>query len=97
LREVRRAPFGRSLEATVEVAAYEENRRFDLRILSGPLPVDGRLVFDAVDGGTRLDFVAEGQVGRVLRLAEPILARVLRRQFAADYRRLEAALESGRA
>jgi hypothetical protein len=39
-REIRRASFGRSAEALVEVSAYEENRRFGLRIVSGPLPME---------------------------------------------------------
>jgi uncharacterized protein YndB with AHSA1/START domain len=95
LREVRRAPFGRSVEALVEVAEYEENRRFDLRIVSGPLPIDGRNEFRPADGGTRIDFVAEGRISGPLRLAEPILARALRRQFAGYYERLKESLEPG--
>jgi uncharacterized protein YndB with AHSA1/START domain len=93
LREVRRGPFGRSVEALVEVAEYEENRRFDLRIVSGPLPIDGRNEFRPADGGTRIDFVAEGRISGPLRLAEPILARALRRQFAGYYERLKESLE----
>jgi uncharacterized membrane protein len=93
-REVRRAPFRRTVEAIVEVSAYEENRRFDLRIVSGPLPIDGKNEFVAVAGGTRIVLVAEGELGGPLRLAQPILARLLRRQFASDYARLKEALES---
>jgi uncharacterized protein YndB with AHSA1/START domain len=94
LREVRRGPFGRTVEAIVEVAEYEENSRFDLRIVSGPLPIDGRNEFRPADGGTRIEFVAEGKLSGPLRLAEPILARALRRQFASDYERLKRSLES---
>jgi uncharacterized protein YndB with AHSA1/START domain len=95
LREVRRGPFGRSVEALVEVAEYEENRRFDLRIVSGPLPIDGRNEFRPADAGTRIDFVAEGRISGPFRLAEPILARALRRQFAGYYERLKELLEPG--
>jgi uncharacterized protein YndB with AHSA1/START domain len=95
LREVRRGPFGRSVEALVEVAEYEENRRFDLRIVSGPLPIDGRNEFRPADGGTRIDFVAESRISGPFRLAEPILARALRRQFAGYYERLKQLLEPG--
>jgi carbon monoxide dehydrogenase subunit G len=93
-REVRRGPFGRTVEAIVEVSAYEENRRFDLRIVSGPLPIDGRNRFAPSDDGTRIDFTAKGELGGPLRLAQPILARLLRRQFERDYARLKEALES---
>ena len=93
-REVRRAPFRRTVEAVVEVSAYAENRRFDLRMVSGPLPIDGKNEFIAVAGGTRIDFVAEGELGGPLRLAQPILALLLHRQFESDYARLKEALES---
>ena len=95
-REVRRAPFGRPVEAIVEVSGYEENRRFDLRIVSGPLPIDGRNEFIAVDGATRIEFVAEGEPRGALRLAGPVFGRLLHRQFESDYARLKDALESGR-
>jgi uncharacterized membrane protein len=93
-REVRRGPFGRRVESVVEVSAYEENRRFDLRIVSGPLPIDGRNRFAPAGRGTRLHFVAEGELRGPLRLARPILARLVLRQFQADYARLVEALES---
>jgi uncharacterized protein YndB with AHSA1/START domain len=94
LRETRRGPFGRTVEAVVEVAEYEPNARFDLRIVSGPLPIDGRHAFRARDGETRIDFVAEGQPGGGLRLAEPLLAAALRRQFRRYYERLKEVLEA---
>lgn len=93
-KEVRRGPFGREVEAVVEVSAYEENRRFDLRIVSGPLPVHGSNEFSALDGETRIDFVAHGELSGPLRLVQPILTRMLRRQFEAHYARLKRAIES---
>jgi hypothetical protein len=82
------------VDAIVEIAAYEPNRRFDLRIVSGPLPIDGSHEFHETDAGTRIDFVAQGQPGGALRLAEPLLRLVLRRQFEGYYRRLTEVLES---
>jgi carbon monoxide dehydrogenase subunit G len=94
LREERRGPYGRNVEALVEVSAYEPNSRFDLRIVSGPLPIDGSHVLHETDDGTRIHFVAEGRAGGVLRLAEPLLRLALRRQFEGYYRRLKEVLES---
>jgi hypothetical protein len=84
------------MEAIVEVSAYEPNRRFDLRVASGPLPIDGSHEFRETSAGTRIDFVAQGQPAGLLRLAEPLLARVLKRQFVGYYERLKALLESRR-
>jgi ligand-binding SRPBCC domain-containing protein len=94
LREVRRGPFGRRIEAIVEISAYEPNRRFDLRIVSGPLPIDGGHEFRETEDGTRIDFVAHGQPTGVLRLAEPFLRGAMKRQFSGYYERLKAQLES---
>ena len=51
LLEVRSAPFGKRAEALVEVSEFEQNRKFGLRIVSGPLPIDGHHTFSSVDGG----------------------------------------------
>jgi carbon monoxide dehydrogenase subunit G len=59
------------------------------------VPIHGDNEFQPADGGTRIRFVAHGELGGALRLAEPILARALRRQFARDYARLKEALEAG--
>jgi uncharacterized protein YndB with AHSA1/START domain len=95
LREVRRGPFGRNIEAIVEISAYEPNRRFDLRIVSGPLPIDGSHEFHETDGGTRIDFVAQGQPTGLTRLLEPFLRGAMKRQFGSYYERLKDVLESG--
>lgn len=96
LREVHRAPFGRELKSVVEVARYEPNRHFDLRILEGPLPIDGRHAFAASEHGTRIDFVAEGQPQGLARIAEPLLARAVKRQFRRAFDRLKDVMETGR-
>jgi hypothetical protein len=70
------------------------NRRFDLRVLDGPIPLDGLHSFEASNGGTRIDFVGEGRPGGVMRLAQPLLARVLERQFRGSFARLKAVMEA---
>ena len=81
LREVRRGPFGKRLEQLVEVSEYEADRAFGLRIVDGPLKVDGRYVFEESGDGTCVKFRAEGRAPRLLK---PLLAR----QFARYHRRL---------
>jgi ligand-binding SRPBCC domain-containing protein len=93
LREVRKGPLGRDVSSLVEVSAFEPNRRFNLRILEGPLPIDGSHTFSAENDGTRIDFTAEGRPGGPMRLLEPLLARVLKRQFKEYYAALKRNLE----
>ena len=78
----------------MEVSEYEQDRRFSLRIVDGPLPVDGAHAFEATPAGTRIDFVAAGSPRGALRLAEPLLRRVLARQFRSYYERLKQVLEA---
>jgi uncharacterized membrane protein len=97
LREVRRAPFGKQVESLVEVAQYEPDRAFSLRVLDGPLKVDGAYRFEGEGGRTQVEFRAEGAVHGPLRLVEPLLKRTLARQFAGYHRRLKEILEARQA
>ena len=96
LRETHRAPGGRRLDSLVEVVAYEPDRRFALRIVEGPLPVDGTFAFAPTERGTRVELRGHGEPAGVARLAAPLLARVLRRQFARDLATLKQVLEQPR-
>ena len=95
LREVHRAG-GRDLESLVEVSEYEPDRTFALRVVEGALPVDARITFEPTDNGTLMHFGAHGQPTGVLRLAEPLLRRTLKRQFGAHCATLKQVLEDGR-
>lgn len=94
LLEVRSAPFGKRAEALVEVSEFEQNRRFGLKVVSGPLPIDGHHTFSSVNGGTHIDFVAEGSLKGPMRIAQPLLRRVLDRQFKRYYAELKSVLEA---
>jgi uncharacterized membrane protein len=93
LREVHRAPGGRELASLVEVSEYESGRCFALRVLEGPLPVDGRFTFASTERGTRVELLGQGRPSGVLRLGQPLLGRILRRQFVRDLNALKSALE----
>jgi uncharacterized protein YndB with AHSA1/START domain len=87
--EVHKA-MGRELRTTVEVVAYEAPRRFELHIVSGALPLDGRWELEPSNGGTRVRFTGHGPVRGAMRLAKPVLAR----QFRGHHRRLKSLLEA---
>lgn len=92
LREVR-SLLGRRVESITEVTAYEPDRRFAVRILSGPAPVADRWTLEAIPGATRLHFSTTGWAPLVLRPLEPLMAAVLERRRRAHHRRLCEALE----
>jgi uncharacterized protein YndB with AHSA1/START domain len=94
LREVREVR-GRRLEQTVEVAAHEPGRRFGLRVLGGPLPVDGDLRFEPDGTGTRLRLLATVRPRGAQRLLAPLLRVGLRREFRKQYAALREMVEAG--
>jgi uncharacterized protein YndB with AHSA1/START domain len=87
-REVH-AAMGRKLESTVEVAESSPPSAFALKILDGPMPLDGRWTFERLDGGTRVRFVGEANVRGPKKLARPLLAR----QFRGYHQLLKQRLE----
>jgi uncharacterized membrane protein len=99
LHEVHRAPGGRELHSVVEVSEYEPDRVLGLRVVEGT-PVHARFQFlpDEGDGaGTLVRMRGFGRLTGALRFAQPLLQRVLRRQFRGDLGRLKRVLESPRA
>jgi uncharacterized protein YndB with AHSA1/START domain len=92
LREVHRAPGGRELESLVEVSEYDPDRTFALRVVEGT-PVHLRMSFEPSDRGTLVRLRAHGRLTGAMRLAQPLLQRVLRRQFAAQCGALKRVLE----
>ena len=92
LRELHRAPGGKELASLVEVTEYEPGRAFALHVVEGT-PVDLRITLEERDGGTLMRFRAFGRLTGAMRLAQPLLQRVLRRQFARQCETLKSLLE----
>jgi uncharacterized protein YndB with AHSA1/START domain len=93
LREVHRAPGGKELESVVEVSEFEPDRTFALRVVEGT-PVHARMTFEPTERGTLMRFAAHGRLTGAMRLAEPLLQRTLKRQFARQCATLKQVLES---
>jgi uncharacterized protein YndB with AHSA1/START domain len=87
----RRSFLGRTAENELEVTAYEPDRRFDLKTVSGPVRFQVAHTFEPANGGTRLRVVAEGG-GGIPRLAGRMVAKQVERQFRGDLQRLREVL-----
>ena len=85
------AAMGRKLESTVEVAESSPPSAFALKILDGPMPLDGRWTFEPAGGGTRVHFVGEANASGPKKLARPLLARQFRGYHQLLKKRLEGA------
>ena len=90
IREVRHARGNQRIESLVEVAAYEPDRVFDLRIVEGAAHVHGdHRLEPAPDGGTIVTFTAHGELRGLMRLSRPFLPGLFRKSFLRFKRNLE--------
>jgi hypothetical protein len=91
VREVRRLG-RRPADYQAEVVAFEPNRRFALRVITGPR-VTLSYVFEPEEGGTRLRYQLVMRPGGMLCVLAPLIGRSLRKQSSADFARLQGILE----
>jgi uncharacterized protein YndB with AHSA1/START domain len=95
LREVHAGPRGKHFESVVEVSEYEPDRTFALRLVEGQLPIHAHITFEPGADGTLMHFRVHGQPRGATRLMEPLLRRVLKKQFTGYCQNLERLLENG--
>ena len=87
---------GRRFDTTYEVTESEPPHKRCFRVTSGPVPGEVCYVFEPGEGGsTRFTQNFEAEVGGFFRLAEPLVARAIRRQMEADMATLKDLLEAG--
>jgi carbon monoxide dehydrogenase subunit G len=93
VRETTRQPGGREFEQIVEFTGFDRPRRFHVHVVEGPYPVDGEWSFEPQGDGTRVHFVAEGELSGAARLFQPLIKRMVARQFAGYHENLRRQLE----
>ncbi len=93
IREVFRF-LGRRIESTFELVEYEPNRQVTYRTVAGPIPMTGTQTYEPVEGGTKLTFSGEGEAGGFFKLAEPVVAQMVRRQNQTGLENLKDLLEA---
>lgn len=77
-----------------EVTEWEPGRRVAHRTVEGLIDLDTACIAEPADGGCRATVVAETDRVPGGRLAEPVVARIMRRMFRADLARLKNILEA---
>jgi uncharacterized protein YndB with AHSA1/START domain len=94
VRERTKPPMGPEFEQVVEFAEFDRPRRLRTHIVDGPQPIDGTWTFaPAGEGRTRVSFVAAGELRGPLRFLTPLVAPLIRRQFAGYHANLRRYLE----
>jgi uncharacterized protein YndB with AHSA1/START domain len=84
---------GREMKTTLEITALEENKKYAAKTLSGPVPYDVTITFEAVPGGTEMTTVVEGEPGGFFKLAEGAVTKQLGNNLEENNERLKSILE----
>jgi len=93
IAEVRKL-LGRTLASDVEVTELQPPRSFAGRAAAGPAQWQFRYALGESGGQTTLDFHLEGDLGRLFRLAGPLVLRAMRHQLDRDLATLRGLVEA---
>jgi uncharacterized protein YndB with AHSA1/START domain len=94
VREWTKPPGAKEFEQVVEFTEFQRPTRLHVHIVEGPYPVDGTWSFSAVGTGTSVEFIAEGELRGMMRIAGPLVRRMMDRQFARYHDNLRRNVEA---
>lgn len=83
---------GRRFQVTMDVIEHEPSKRYAMR-MSGAIPGTIRARFEPIDDQTRVTFAFEIDASGFFKVAEPIFARMAKREFASNCGHLKDLLE----
>ncbi len=86
--------FGRRMQRESVFTEYEPNQKVTQKSTSGAIPFEVQLMYEPVEGGTRVIVIAEAQLRGLFKLVEPLLLRLRKRQFASDLANVKAMIEA---
>lgn len=96
VRERTKPPWGKEFEQVVEFTELDRPKRFHVHVVEGPYPIDGTWAFKPKGVDTEVTFTAEGQLRGLMRFIEPVVKRLIARQFADYHRKLRWNIERDR-
>jgi uncharacterized membrane protein len=85
---------GQRMEFEQQCTEYELNRKFAGRPRSGPFALEERRTYEQVEGGTRFNLTFDFQPRGFMKLAEPLLVSMLKRQAETDLMNLKKLMET---
>ena len=85
---------GRKIENTIEVTEFEPNSKWFLKPTSGPVSGDVEFHFESAAAGTAVSVSLEADTGGFFKLGEPIVNRMLQRQYDTNLATLKDLLEA---
>jgi uncharacterized membrane protein len=84
---------GKRTEVELEATEHEPNRKLAHKSTS-PFPVNQQMTFENVNGGTRVSVRFEAEPGGFFKLAEPLLASMIKRNIEGELANLKDLMEA---
>lgn len=88
--------FGRRVETEFEVTEFDAGRKLAFKSIRGSFPIRGIYSFAPAGDGASVTFALQGEPGGFFKLAEPLLTRMLQRQWDTNLANLKDVLEAER-
>ncbi len=85
---------GREIHSIFEVVAFEPGRMVRATTVESTFPITFTRIVKGDENKASVRAIIEGDPQGIFRLAEPLLAVMVRRSIEADYRRLKHLLEA---
>ena len=85
---------GRRLEIPFRVTDWQSDRKIAFQSTGGPIPMQGSYAFELAGDGTRVTFLLTGEPDGFFKLAEPVLMKILQRQWQTNLANLKDVLEA---
>ena len=85
---------GRRMEVPFQLTDWQVDRRIAFQSTGGPIPMQGSYTVEPSGSGTQVTFVLTGEPGGFFKLAEPVLMKMLQRQWQTNLANLKDVLEA---
>ena len=84
---------GREMVSKYKITQYEPNKMFAGKVTEGPMKIEVSQTFEAVDGGTKVTVMIQGEPSGFFKVAEGMVQKQLQSQMASDFERAKKILE----
>ena len=86
---------GREMRTRLEITQLDEPNLWAAKTLTGPVPYQVTVTYEAVDGGTKMTTTVEAEPGGFFKLAEGAVKKQLESGLKEDAETLKAMIENG--
>jgi hypothetical protein len=85
---------GRRMEIPFQLTDRQVDRKLAFQSTGGPIPMQGSYAFAPNGAGVQVTFLLTGEPGGFFKIAEPVLMRLLQRQWDTNLANLKDVLEA---